>query len=92
MTGEVLASAVTTHAYQRDVVRSEPVPGNWSHRSGYGRASCDDARLMTCIVDEMVQCSPSSCCLSSHVKQPGAFEQPIQESLPRTVLHAVRTT
>jgi hypothetical protein len=29
-----------------------------------GRACCDDARVMTCIV-EMEQCSPSSCCLSS---------------------------
>jgi hypothetical protein len=63
-----------------------------AHRSDYGRASCDDARLTPCVVDEAVQCSLSSCCLSSHAELPGAFEQPIQESLLRPAMHAVRTT
>jgi hypothetical protein len=44
---------------------------HWSHRSGYGRASFHDARLMPCGVDGIEQCSRSSCGLSSHVKQPG---------------------
>jgi hypothetical protein len=44
------------------------------------------------VVNEAVQCSPSSCCLSSHVDNPGAFEQPIQELLLSIVLHAVRAT
>ena len=44
------------------------------------------------VVDEAVHCSPCSCSLSSHVEQPGAFEQPIQELLLRPVLHSVWTT
>jgi hypothetical protein len=38
-------------------------------RSDYGRASCD-ARLMSRVIDEAVQCSPSSCCLSSQSSSP----------------------
>jgi hypothetical protein len=37
---------------------------------------------MPCVFNNMVQCSLGSCCLCSHVEQPGAFEQPSRESLP----------
>jgi hypothetical protein len=39
------------------------------------------------VVDQTMQSPSSSCYLRNHVVVPGAFEQPIQESLLKPVLH-----